>query len=328
MDSPTRSFFALVGVSATLAAYAACGLIAYVLIPLLGLSQGALVRLGPACLFPALALIALVATSVGSAARTLGRQLSASRRLAHRVQALALRPPPELLAAARASGLEDRLALVDSGEWVSFAYGVLVPRVAVGRDFVERLTAGELRAVLEHERYHVRHLDPLRALLSKTLTEAFFFLPSLEDLRLRYEVGRELEADRRAERAWGRRPLLGALSKALAEPGRDSPAASLADPGFLEARISRLETGQAPALGSVGVSSLLTSALGVGSWLLLFAAAVAGLGGSSALVDLAVTELSPGGALLGIVCVAPLVAVLVPIHRLLSRRAGEPLAPG
>src|SRR5215218_275829 len=174
MDSPTRSFLVLVGASATLAAYAACGSIAYVLIPLLGLGPGALARLGPACLLPAVAFAGLVATSVGLAARTLGRQLFASRRLAHRVRALALPPPPELLAAAKASGLEGRVTLVDSGERASFAYGFLVPRVAIGRGLLESFTAEELRAALEHERYHVRHLDPLRAVLAKTLAEAFF----------------------------------------------------------------------------------------------------------------------------------------------------------
>jgi len=326
MDSPTRSFLVLVGVSATLAAYAACGSIAYVLIPLLGLSPGALARLGLACLLPAIAFAALLATSVGLAARTLGRQLSASRRLAHRVRALALPRPPELLAAAKASGLEGRVTLVDSDERVSFAYGFLVPRVAIGRGFLESLTAEELRAALEHERYHVRHLDPLRALLAKTLAEAFFFLPALEDLRRGYVAGRELEADRRAERVWGRRALLGALLKALGEQSRGSPAAvSLADPEVMEARISRLETGQAPALGLIGVPSMLVSALGVGSCLLLFVAAVAGLGGRSALANLAIAELGSGGVPLSLACVAPDVAVSTSIYRLLSRRARRPL---
>src|ERR1700709_295222 len=334
MDSPTRSFLVLVGVSATLAAYAACGSIAYVLIPLLGLSPGALARLGLACLLPAIAFAALLATSVGLAARTLGRQLSASpppasRRLAHRVRALALPRPPELLAAAKASGLEGRVTLVDSDERVSFAYGFLVPRVAIGRGFLESLTAEEWGAALEHERYHVRHLDPLRALLAKTLAEAFFFLPALEDLRRGYVAGRELEADRRAERVWGRRALLGALLKALGEQSRGSPAAvSLADPEVMEARISRLETGQAPALGLIGVPSMLVSALGVGSCLLLFVAAVAGLGGRSALANLAIAELGSGGVPLSLACVAPDVAVSTSIYRLRSRRGPPPPLAG
>lgn len=329
MDSPTRNFLGLVGTSAALAAYPVCGLIAYVLVPLVGLSPGALAHLGPVCLLPAIALTLLVGASAGLGLRMLGRQMSASRRLSRQVRALALPPPPALSVAAKASGLDGRVTMVDSAEQFSFVYGILVPRVAIGRGFLESLTAEELRAALEHERYHVRHLDPLRALLGKTLTEAFFLLPALEVLRLRYEAGRELAADRRAERFGGRRALLGALAKALEEPGREPViTASLADPGLLDARISRLETGRAPALASIGFQSLLSSALGVCSFLLLLIAAVVGLGGTSALASMAADELSASGILLGALCAAPVIALVGLAYWRLARRAGEPLSPG
>jgi Zn-dependent protease with chaperone function len=329
MDSPTRNFLGLVGTSAALAAYPVCGFIAYVLIPLVGLSPGALAHLGPVCLLPAVALTALVGTSAGIAAKTLGRQMSASRRLSRRVRALALPSPPELSVAAKATGLDGRVMVVDSAEQFSFVYGILVPRVAIGRGFLESLTAEELRAALEHERYHVRHLDPLRALLGKALTEAFFLLPSLEVLRLRYEAGRELAADRRAEWVGGRRALLGALLKALEEPGREPVVSvSLADPALLDARISRLETGRVPALASVGIRSLLSSALGACSFLLLLFAAVVGLGGTSALASMAADELSASGTLLGALCAAPIIAGVGLVYWRLARRAGEPLPPG
>jgi Zn-dependent protease with chaperone function len=289
MDSATRNFLGLVGISAMLAAYAVCGLVAYVPAPFLGLRPEALARLGSACLLPAVVLLAVVGISVGRASRTLVGQMLASRRLGRRVRSLALPPSPELLVATKAAGLDRRVTVLDSREQFSFVYGILVPRVAISRGFLESLTSEELRAALEHEHYHVRHLDPLRALLGKALVEAFFLLPSLEVLRLRYEAGRELAADRRAEQACGRRPLLGALLKALEEPGREvKVGASLADPGFLNARISRLETGRAPALASADISSLFISALGVCSFVLLFSAAVVGLGGTSALFGAAI----------------------------------------
>jgi Zn-dependent protease with chaperone function len=329
MDSAARNFLALVGISMTLAAYAACGFVAYVLVPFLGPHPGAPARLGPACLLPAVVLAVLLGASAGLAWRTLGRRLSASRCLSRRVRALSLPEPPLLSVAAQATGLGGRVAMVDSPEQFSFVYGLLVPRVAISQGFLESLTAQELRAALEHERYHVRHLDPLRALLGKTLTETFFLLPSLEVLRLRYEAARELAADRRAEQACGRRPLLGALLKALEEPGREPAiSASLADPGFLDARISRLETGRAPALTPTGIPSLFISALGAGSFLLLFVAAAVGLGGRSALAGIAADELSAGGILLSALCVAPILAAVGLIYWRLSRRAEEPLPPG
>jgi Zn-dependent protease with chaperone function len=323
MDSATRNFLGLVGISATLAAYAVCGLVAYVLVPFLGLRPEALARLGPACLLPAVVLIAVVGISIGRASKTFVCQMLASRRLSRRVRDQAVSTPPELLAAARAAGLDGRVAMVDSPEKFSFVYGVIVPRVAISRGFREGLAPDELRAALEHERYHVRHLDPLRALLGKALVEAFFLLPSLEALRLRYEAARELEADRHAERVCGRRSLLGALLKAVEQPSREPVvSASLADPGFLDARISRLETGQAPALASAGVPGLLISALGACSFLLLYIAAVAGLGGTSALAKVTADELSAGGALIGALCLAPIVVAGGLTYWRLSQRAG------
>jgi Zn-dependent protease with chaperone function len=275
---------------------------------------------------PAVVLIALIVTSIGLVVKMLGHQLSASRGLSRQVRALSIPPSPELSVAAQATGLDGRVAVLDSSEQFSFVYGILVPRVAISRGFLESLTAEELRAALEHERYHVRHLDPLRALLGKALTEAFFLLPSLEVLRLRYEAGRELAADRRAERVGGRRALLGALLKALEGPGREPViSASLADPGLLDARIARLETGKAPALASVGIQGLLTSALGVFSFLLLLIAAVVGLGGTSALAGMVADELSASGTLLGALCAAPVVTAAGLAYWQLSRRAGEPL---
>jgi hypothetical protein len=218
MDSAARNFFALVGICAVLGAYAVWGFIAYVAVPLFGADGGAFGRLSAAGVLPALILAALLAISIGRAAGALRRQIAASRRLSRGVQAAALPPTLELRAAARLTGLVGRVALVDSGGPFSFVYGVLVPRVAISQGFLNILTAEELRAALEHEHYHVRSLDPFRALTGKVLSEAFFLLPSLKALRARYEVARELAADRHAEHVCGRRPLLGALLKGLEGP--------------------------------------------------------------------------------------------------------------
>lgn len=326
MDSATRSFLSLVGIGLGLAAYAVCGFIAYVLVPFFGLHPSALVRLGPASLLPAVVLAAVVGASVGLSSKTLTRLLIASRRLGRSVDARALLAPPELLVAAEAIELDGRVTMVDSSERFSFVHGVLAPRVAISRGFVESLTAEELRATLEHESYHVRNLDPLRAVLGRTLTEGFFLLPSLEALCLRYEAGRELAADASAERTCGRRPLLGALLKALEGP-RVEPvmSVSLAGSGFLEARISRLETGHAPALAFPGNRNLIASALGVAAFVLLFSAAVAGLGGTAALAGIAADELSVGGVLHGALCLLPIAGLAGLAYRQLSRRAGGPL---
>ncbi len=321
MDSASRNFLALVGLCAVLGAYAAWGFVAYVAIPLFGSAGG----LAAACVLPAIVLAALLAVSGGVAVRELRRQLAASRHLSSRMRATALPLPPELRAAAGSTGLVGRVVLVDSGEPFSFVYGVLVPRVAISRGFLEILTTEELRATLEHERYHVRNLDPFRAVTGKVLSEAFFLLPSLEVLCARYEVARELAADRRAEQTYGSRPLLGALLKAL-EGAENEPVAgvSLAGPGHLDARISRLETGRMPALAVASASSLAWSALGAGAFLFVFISAMIGLGGTSALARAAAYELSAAGISLDALCAAPAAAAVLSYRRL-ARRACQPL---
>lgn len=325
MDSPTRNFLALVGVCALLGAWALWGFFAYVLAPILGISGGADSRLAAACVLPAIGLATLLGVSVGIAVRTLRRQMSASRRLSHRIQAGEISPTPELRAAVAASGLAGRAALVDAEEPFSFVYGVLVPRVAISRGFLESLSAEELRAALEHEGYHVRNLDPLRALTGKVLSEAFFLLPALEVLRARYQLARELAADRRAEQACGNRPLLGALLKAMEGP-EEEPVVSafLAQACHLDARISRLESGRMPRLVAASPSSLAWSALGAITFLLVFLSAIIGLGGTSALAQAAAYEISATGIYLDALCAMPIVVVAL-VYRRLARAAGKPL---
>jgi Zn-dependent protease with chaperone function len=100
------------------------------------------------------------------------------------VRALATTAPEALAQTAQQAGLAGRVVLVDAGDSFSFVYGVMTPRVAVSRGLLERATDDELRAVLEHERYHVRNLDPLKAALVRVLSEALFVLPALDSLRV------------------------------------------------------------------------------------------------------------------------------------------------
>jgi hypothetical protein len=114
------------------------------------------------------------------------------------VRSLASTAPEALARTAQQTGLQGRIVLVEAADSFSFVYGVMTPRVAVSRGLLEHATPDELRAVLEHERYHVRNIDPLKAMIVSVLSAALFFLPALNSLRTRYVAGRELAADRRA----------------------------------------------------------------------------------------------------------------------------------
>jgi Zn-dependent protease with chaperone function len=307
MDSPARNLAALAAIATVLVAEGVCGLIAYVFLPLLSGSDS--FRL--VCLLPTIMLGGLLAASLWLGGRSARRRLSASRRLAHRVKALTVPSSPALRNGAEATGLAGRVDLVDTEERFSFVYGLARPRVAISVGLAGRLSPAELRAALEHERYHVRNRDPLRSLIGTVLAEAIFLVPSLTVLQRRYEAGRELAADQLAERVCGRRSLIGALIKALDEPiGPDAAvSASLASPDLLSLRLARLESGRAPRLSVGGLPDLAWSVLGVGTFLASLATAIIGVGGVAALDHAIATELSPAGGSFEALCLAPVVGL-------------------
>jgi Zn-dependent protease with chaperone function len=147
------------------------------------------------------------------------RQVTASRRY---------------LAALPHGGEEMRVAgepcrLIESASPTAFCAGYLRPRIYLSRGAVEVLDADELRAVVAHERHHVRRRDPLRLLVARALAAALFFIPLLRRIAERYEAIGELAADEAAVRDLERRgPLASALLKFGAGPTTAAPVVAIA----------------------------------------------------------------------------------------------------
>jgi Zn-dependent protease with chaperone function len=325
MDSATRNLLGLLGVGVTLTAYVMCAFVAYILVPFLAVAG----RPPLAGTLAAAAVATLLLVAAARASTVAYRQIRAARRLAARVAACGAAPPGRLRRAAAEMGLEGRVELIESRAPFSFVYGLLEPRVAISRGFLEDLDRDELDAVLAHERYHVHKLDPLRALVGAALVQAFFLMPCCGALRDRYLKGRELAADRAAGRACGTRPLGRALLKAVDGPGWREPAisASLGGDDLLAVRIEQLETGRVPRTGA-GLAGLGTSLAGALAFVCLFGAAIAGLGGVASIAAAAAREFSVDGTLLGAACLAPPTLAVALAYRRLARRAGRPLAAG
>jgi len=237
---------------------------------------------------PAVAFLAIVAVGTVAGLWSLRTQWIATRRLTQRVHAYRLPLTPDLALAARRNGVPGYVDLVDAPESFSFAFGLLRPRIAVSRALLESVSAPELDAVLEHERYHLRHRDPLKVLVTRSLAPALFFLPALRDLRSRYVAGRELAADRRAIRRHGRRPLAGALYKVLDGPGwlEPAPAAAIGGRDALDARVTQIETGHEPAPPPLSARAIALSVGGAAALLSSFLVAVYVFGGPAALARL------------------------------------------
>jgi beta-lactamase regulating signal transducer with metallopeptidase domain len=243
------------------------------------------------------------------------------------VRALASTAPEALADAAQRTGLVGRVVFIDGADSFSFVYGVRTPRVAVSRGLLERATGDELRAVLEHERYHVRNIDPLKAVIVKVLSEALFLLPALHSLRTRYVAGRELAADRRAVALYGRRPLVGALLKVVRGPDWSEQAgtAAIASPQLLDVRLVQLETGTEPKPEALDAKNVVLSLGGAALFAVMFLVSVSGLGGAAAVHHTTGTGLASATWLDTVTCTAPFAGAGLLIHSLLAVRARRPL---
>ncbi len=334
LDRANRSFLAIMGVALLLGAFLLCGAVGGVLAPLVvaRVSHGGLGGLphGDVSLLPVLTFGALIAVALGLGVRSLTQQVVASHRLARRVGALAVMAPAKLTGAVMQSRLDGRVVLVDASDSYSFVYGILTPRVAVSRGLLEGASCAELRAVLEHERYHVCNLDPLKVVLARTLASAFFFLPALDSLRSRYVAGRELAADRRAVAVCGRRPLAGALLKVVHGPEWSElrVAAAIGSPELLDVRVVQLETGIEPRPEVLSVRRVVFSLMGMALLAAVFLLSVASFGGPTALHHATGTGLVYATMLGSLVCTAPFAGMGLLVYSLIATCASRPLRCG
>jgi Zn-dependent protease with chaperone function len=331
LDQANRSFLAFVGVALLFGATVLCGAIGGVLLPMsfAHISHGGVLELwrDRGSLLAPLVLFALMAVGLGLGARALVRQALASRVLSRRVRDLAGMTPEALAQAAQQTGLAGRVVLVDAADSFSFVYGLMTPRVAVSRGLLELATGDELRAVLEHESYHVRNIDPLKAAIVRVLSDALFVLPALDSLRTRYVAGRELAADRRAVALCGRGPLAGALLKVVRGPrwSEQASAAAIASPQLLDVRLVQLETGSEPKPEALDAKNVILSLAGAALFAVVFLVAVSCLGGTRAVYNATGTGLMTAIGLDALTCAAPFAGAGLLIYSLLAMRAGRPL---
>jgi Zn-dependent protease with chaperone function len=330
LDSANRSFAGLVGASLLAGAFLFCAAAGCVLAALVAVQ---IARHGAAAftvegraVWPAIAFVLVVGSGAVLGLRSLIAQAASSRRLAQRMRAFALPLPKALSEAAARAGLAGRVDLVDVAEPFSFAHGVLTPRVVVSRGLAEAASPQELAAVLEHERYHVRNLDPLKVLFARALPTIFFYLPALRTVRERYVIGRELAADRRAVMLCGRRPLAGALLKVVGGPqlGELDAGAAIGGGDLVNVRVAQLESGREPAVAPP-VGALAASMLGGLALTALFAASVVSVGGPSAVSAATGTRLTALDVAGVGLCAVPWAIALWLAYRWLVHRARRAL---
>jgi beta-lactamase regulating signal transducer with metallopeptidase domain len=147
--------------------------------------------------------------------------------------------------------LAGRIDIVRDVRPFSFCYWFRRPRICLSTGLIRRLDDAELRAVLLHERYHLRQRDPLRLVIARYFAAGLYVVPVVEELVEYYTLQKEVAADQAAVRAMGGvRELASALFKVL--PDADDVDLGLLVPvgslSVTEARIEQLVDGQAVPL--------------------------------------------------------------------------------
>ena len=202
---------------------------------------------GPDDLVDAITLVVLALATCGIALGlgSLFRQLLTTLSLIRSLVARRVATPHRVARLARELRLVGRIDVVADARPFSFCYWFRDPRICLSTALVQRLDNDELRAVLIHERYHLRHRDPLRVVIARYFAAGLYVVPVVDELASFYALQKEIAADDDAVRHVGIAPLAGALYKLLPDaPDREfgllMPVTGLS---VTEARIDRLVGG-------------------------------------------------------------------------------------
>lgn len=161
----------------------------------------------------------------------------------------ALPRPGRLLRTAGRLGIADRVVLFDAPIAAAFTAGFLRPRIFLSLRALAALDDDELEAVLLHERVHLASADPRRVALVRCLASALFFVPLADTLRRRFEVAKELDADRAVVAAQrGVRHLASSLQRLGGSSERACQEAAVGAWSSATARIAQLEGAEVATL--------------------------------------------------------------------------------
>lgn len=219
------------------------------------------------------ALLLLLATcGIVLGAGSVLRQLAGTAKLIRALLARTVPMPARVRSAAHGIGLDGRIDVVDDERPFSFCYWFLRPRICLSTALVRRLDHDELRAVLLHERYHLRQRDPLRLVVARSCAAGLYVVPVVEELVGFYTLQKEIAADEEAVRAAGGvRALARALYKLL--PAADDVSLGLLLPvsslSVTEARIERLVVGREASLRLSPLSLALSAGALLGASVLV-----------------------------------------------------------
>ncbi len=178
-------------------------------------------------------------------------------------------PATDLRALCADLGLADGIEVVTCGAPVALCHGLWRPRILCSTGLLALLEPAELKAVLCHERAHLRRRDPLRLLVARSLAAGLPFLPVLGELAAALPVAQELAADQAVLREQGRDGLGWALLAITAAQGAALDRLPLVAGigGALDARLDQI-SGMPVVSARLSVGALVRTLLVLGCGLL------------------------------------------------------------
>lgn len=145
----------------------------------------------------ALAAWGVLGVSAIRSAAFVGKTVLEGAALRRRIGTLRAVSSGKVVRAALSVGM-DAPTVVDDTDAYAFTAGLLRPDIVISSALVSRLSLGELKAVLRHERHHQLRRDPLRTFVGELARTSFFWMPILRDVTDHFALGREIRADRAA----------------------------------------------------------------------------------------------------------------------------------
>ncbi|MCL6096621.1 MAG: M56 family metallopeptidase [Patescibacteria group bacterium] len=138
--------------------------------------------------------------------------------------------------------LKNKVSIVKDKRPFAFCLGIRNPHIYISTKTVSIMTAGQLEAILLHEKYHLDHADSLTLFIGSLPELLFPFFPLIPKLLERYKIEREIRADRLAAKGLGtKKPIIEVLKRMLENPSvSPSFIPSIADTSTLEIRIKSL----------------------------------------------------------------------------------------
>ncbi|WP_261303175.1 M56 family metallopeptidase [Paenibacillus andongensis] len=116
---------------------------------------------------------------------------------------------------------------------IAMTIGLWKPRMILSSGLMDMLDPNELRAVIEHEKCHMRHRDPLAIFLLSMISKSMWYIPIFAWMADKYPIMIELRADKFAIAQMEQSTHLGsALLKLLKQA--PTPHVSLSHASFAE----------------------------------------------------------------------------------------------